>query len=443
MARFRLTVEVGSARAPARRPLRRPARPSRISALGRLVGSVDLPWRQIRLAGLIATALLVAISAWDYLQPVPQVTASSFGPTQSAVAGASPSVPWPDVGSAAIGASSLGLIATSGAAAPAPIASLAKVMTALIILTDKPMAPGETGPTIVITDQDVATYIADKADQQSVVPVELGERLNEFEGLEALLVGSGNNIAVTLARWDAGSVTAFVGRMNDRAGQLHLAHTTFAETAGVSVQTVSTPGDMVLLGAAAMQQQVFAQIVDLPQSVLPVAGIVYNVNSALGESGIIGIKTGFGLNLGANFLFAAAASVDAKQVTLLGCVMGQPTLDAAFKAAEDLIAVMKSNVHVRSVVVRSGAVGEYRTGWGSRTGIAATDTVSLVEWPGMNLRRELDAPALAVDHHVPAGVSAGRMRITLGDQEYSVPLVTTGALDPPELVWRLWRISLG
>lgn len=443
MARFRLTVEVGSARAPARRPLRRPARPSRIGALGRRIGSIDLPSRQLRIAGLIGAALLVAITAWDYLQPLPQVTASSFSPSQSAVPGAAPSLPWPAAGSAAIGASSLGLISTSGDVAATPVASLAKVMTALVILTDKPMAPGETGPTIVITDQDVATYIADKADQQSVVAVESGERLNEFEALEGLLVGSGNNIAETLARWDLGSVPTFVARMNEHATQLHMTHTTFAETAGVSVQTVSTPGDMVLLAAAAMQQPVFAQIVALPQSVLPVAGTVYNVNSALGESGIVGIKTGFGLNLGANFLFAAAATVDGQQVTLLGCVLGQPTLDSAFKAAEDLIAVMKSNLRVVAVTVRSRAVGEYRTGWGSRTDIVATDTVNLVEWPGMKLGQELDAPAVLVDHHVPDGISAGHMSISLGDQRYSVPLVTTSALDPPELVWRLWRISLG
>src|SRR6202022_3063452 len=130
-----------------------------------------------------------------------------------------------------------------------------------------------------------------------------GETLTELEALEALLIPSANNIAETLARWDAGTVAAFVTKMNQHAADLHLAHTTFADPAGVSLQTVSTPSDLLLLGMAAMKDGVLAQIVGLPQATLPVAGTVYNVNAALGQSGIIGIKTGSGLNVGAHLLF--------------------------------------------------------------------------------------------------------------------------------------------
>ncbi|HSS59895.1 MAG TPA: hypothetical protein VLK30_00365 [Candidatus Limnocylindrales bacterium] len=385
---------------------------------------------------------LVAIGIWDYLQPVPAVAATGVGPVQYVVPGTAPGLPWPGLGSAAVGASDLGLIAASGDVAPTPAASVAKVMTALVVLDDKPLALGATGPTLIITDQDVATYLADAAGQQSVVPVSAGERLSEYEALEALLIPSGNNIAETLARWDAGSLSAFVGKMNQRAAALHLSHTTFAEPAGVSVQTVSTPSDLVAIGIAAMQQDVLAQIVNRPQATLPVAGTVYNVNSALGQSGIIGIKTGSGLSLGANFLFAAAATIDGQSLTLFGCVMGQPTLDAAFKAAEDLIAGMKAALRVRKVVGRGGVVGEYRTPWGSRVDLVSTTDVTLVEWPGMTVRQTLDAPTLAVDAPVAGGSSAGKLHIVLGDQQVDVPLVTAGSLEPPGITWRLWRISL-
>ena len=114
------------------------------------------------------------------------------------------------------------------------------------------------------------------------------------------------------------------------------------------------------MGMVLMQQEVLAQIVGLAQTTLPVAGTVYNVNSALGQSGIIGIKTGSGLNFGANFLFAAAATVDGQQVTLYGCVMGQPTLDAAFSEAEALIGTMQSALRVRQVIARNDVVGASR-----------------------------------------------------------------------------------
>jgi D-alanyl-D-alanine carboxypeptidase (penicillin-binding protein 5/6) len=438
MARFRLTVEVGAARGAARRTLRRPGSPARPSSVRR---AIPIPAPLLRRFGLGAALLVLAVSTWDYVQPINAVAATIAGPAQYSVPGISPSLPWPDVGSAAVGASGLGLIATSGDAAPTPMASVAKVMTALVVLADKPMALGDTGPTLTITDQDVALYKADAADQQSVVKVVAGEQLNEFQALEGLLVGSGNNIAETLARWDAGSVIAFVTRMNQEASRLHLAHTTFADTAGVSVQTVSTPSDLVALGIAAMQKEVLAQIVNLPQATLPVAGTVYNVNSALGASGIIGIKTGFGLGLGANFLFAAAATVDGQRITLFGCSMGQPTLDAAFKSAQALIDAMKPALHVRRVVARDGPVGAYATAWGSHTDIVATADVTLIEWPGMKVRQQLAAPAVMVDSPVPGGTPAGHLQIGLGDQQFTIPLVTASRLDPPGITWRLWRVG--
>src|SRR5207244_991294 len=83
-----------------------------------------------------------------------------------------------------------------------------------------------------------------------------------------------------------------------------------ADTSGASASSVSTPTDLTTLGMVAMQNEVFAQVVALGQANLPVAGTVYNVNGLLGQGGIVGIKTGSGLNTGANFLFAANVTVD-------------------------------------------------------------------------------------------------------------------------------------
>jgi D-alanyl-D-alanine carboxypeptidase (penicillin-binding protein 5/6) len=396
----------------------------------------------MRRIGLLAIVLLAALGTWNFLRPIPAAAATSAGPAQSTITGAPPSLPWPAVGTAAVGVSGLGLIAASNDASPAPMASVAKVMTALVLLADKPLAKGELGPVLTITEQDVATYISDRNQLQSVVPVAAGERLNEFEALQALLVPSGNNIAETLARWDAGSVPAFVDKMNQRAIALHLTRTKFADPAGVSTQTVSTASDLLALGIAAMQQPALAEIVNLPQTTLPVAGTVYNVNAALGRSGIIGIKTGSGLNSGANFLFAATATVDGNEVTLFGCVMGQPTLDASFKAAEALIGAMQAGLTVRQVIKRNEVVGTYVTAWGSRSDLLATVDVTLVEWPGMILKERLDASTLVVDRPVAGGLPAGQLHVSLGDQQSDVPLVTGSSLDPPGLPWRLLRISL-
>jgi serine-type D-Ala-D-Ala carboxypeptidase (penicillin-binding protein 5/6) len=390
---------------------------------------------------LVLVVVLAVGAVANYFRPLPAITAFASFPTSTTIPGTPPAIPWPANGSAAIGVSGLGFIASSGNEQPAPSASVTKVMTALLVLEGKPLKKGETGPSITITDTDVQTYKADAADQQSVVAVSAGEQLTEFQALQALLIPSGNNIADTLARWDGSSLDLFVVKMNARAKELHLTHTTFADASGVSPKNVSTPSDLMALGMVAFKQEVLAQIVGQQQAILPVAGVVYNVDYALGQSGIIGIKTGSGLDLGANFLFAGAATVDSHTITLFGCVMGQPTLDLAFNAAKALIASMQSSLHVRRIVSLQQSVGAYGAPWGSQTEIVSTVDVDLVEWPGMVLRQRLDAHSIVVDKSVPAGTAEGTEHMALGDYSLDVPLVTAGPLYPPGRLWRLTRLT--
>jgi D-alanyl-D-alanine carboxypeptidase (penicillin-binding protein 5/6) len=256
-----------------------------------------------------------------------------------------------------------------------------------------------------------------------------------------MLIPSANNFAELLARWDAASIDAFVAKMNARALALHMTHTTFADSSGASAGTVSTPTDLIALGVVAMKQDVFAQIVGMGQAVLPVAGTVYNVDGVLGQSGIIGIKTGSGLSLGANFLFAASVTVDGHQIVIFGCVMGQATLDRAFAAAKVLIGALQPALHVRRVIERNETVATYVTPWGEQTDLVSSVAVDLVEWPGMVLRQRLDARAIVVDHPLAAGTVEGSEHVVLGDYRLDVPLVTADPLYPPGRFWRLTRLS--
>jgi len=373
-----------------------------------------------------------------FIRPIPAVPATGSVETSTTTSGTAPTLPWPRPGAAAVAVSSLGFIATSGNEKPTPAASVAKVMTALVVIEDKPLKKGEDGPTVVITDADVQEYQADNAAKQSVVEVRAGEQLTELQSLEALLIPSGNNIAFTLANWDAGSATAFVAKMNKRAKELGMTHTKFADAAGASDQTVSTPTDLLALGMKAMKQDVLAQIVAMTDAKLPVAGTVYNVDYALGEAGIIGIKTGSGF--GANFLFAASVTVSGFTITIYGCVMGLPTLDGAFAAAKALIYAMQPQLRIVRALSKYVAVGSYELPWGGRSDLLSTTNVDLVEWPGMILRQSVRAPALTIKDPIPRGTKAGVLNIVLGDYNLDVPLTTSDAIYPPGRFWRLTRI---
>ena len=393
----------------------------------------------LRTAAVVGLALVAAPAADNLSRTVPQASAAQVV-EGTRVEGVAPALPWPVGAQAAVGASGLGVLAVSGATRPLPTASVAKVMTALVIVADKPLKAGEQGPTLTITDQDVQTYETDKAQQQSVVLVQAGEQLSEFQALQGLLIPSGNNLAETLGRWDAGSVQAFVDKMNARAKKMGLTKTKFSDPAGVSPQTVSTAGELTMLGIAAMHEPALAQIVRMPQAQLPVAGKVYNVNAVLGQAGIVGIKTGSGLSLGANFLFAAQIIIKNFTVTIYGCVLGQPTLAIAFNTAKALVTALTSVLTVKKEITKNQLVGSYLTPWAARTDLIATEDVDLVEWPGMILRHRLDAPSLYIDKPLKAGMAAGSLHLVLGDYKLDVPLVTDSGLYPPGRVWRVTRL---
>jgi D-alanyl-D-alanine carboxypeptidase (penicillin-binding protein 5/6) len=390
--------------------------------------------------GALALVVIAALLAWNYLRPIPVAAATAGLPAQTIIAGTPPTLPWPSTGSAAVGVSGLGAIATSGNEQPIPMASVAKVMTALVVLTDMPLHPGESGSSLTMSQQDVDTYNTDSAQGQSAVVVSAGESLTELQLLQGMLIPSANNFAEMLARWDATTVSAFVDRMNQRAKALGLTSTRFADPAGISPQTVSTPTDLMRLGMAAMKDPVFASIVKQPQVSLPVAGVRYNVDAVIGKSGIVGIKTGSGLQTGANFLFAASVAVSSHPVTIFGCVMGQPTLAIAFDRAEKLIAAVQSGLSVKQALARNQAVGHYDTAWDEHSDLVSSADVLLVEWPGMVLREQLIAPKLSVDQPISPGTSEGTLRIILGDYDLSVALLTATQLYPPGRLWRITRL---
>jgi D-alanyl-D-alanine carboxypeptidase (penicillin-binding protein 5/6) len=390
--------------------------------------------------GIVLLVVVLGLATWNYLRPIPDVAASGGPPASEVIAGTAPAMPWPSRGSAAVGVQSLGFVASSGNEQPIPAASVAKVMTALVILEDKPLSKNDPGPTVTITDADVQSYNADFANKESVARVLAGEQITELQLLQGILIPSANNLSETLARWDAGSIDAFVAKMNARAAALHLTHTKFADTSGANPATVSTPSDLMSLGMTAMKQDVFAEVVGTASADLPVAGTVYNVNAVLGQSGIVGIKTGSGLNTGANFLFAATISVDGIPITFFGCVMGQPTLADTFAAAKNLIGAMQSALHVRKVLVKNQTVATYITPWGAQTDLVSTVDVELIEWPGMVLRQRLDAHALVLDNPLPAGTQEGTEHMVLGDYNLDVPLVTADPMYPPGRFWRLTRL---
>jgi serine-type D-Ala-D-Ala carboxypeptidase (penicillin-binding protein 5/6) len=244
---------------------------------------------------------------------------------------------WPAYGQAAVILTGQPRIHAGPNQHAAPIASVAKVMTAYLVLRDHPLRPGQDGPTITLSDADVADTYRRAGQHESVVPVAAGEQLTERQALQALLVPSANNIAAVLARWDAGSEDRFVARMNATARSLGMTQTRYTDPSGYDDATVSTAADQVRIVDRAMRLPVFASIVATPSATLPVAGTVHNTNTLLGHDGFVGVKTGSDDAAGGCFAFQAIRWIDGRRTTITGVVLGQPGDDqvAAGLAAAD------------------------------------------------------------------------------------------------------------
>jgi serine-type D-Ala-D-Ala carboxypeptidase (penicillin-binding protein 5/6) len=391
---------------------------------------------------LVLLLVLIGVAAgYQWSRPVPSPV---FHPALSdsvQLPGTSPKLPWPTTGSAALTMEGVGSLGTVGSDQPVPIASITKVMTAYVVLQDHPLSVGATGPAIPVDAATIAAYQTGLATQQSVVKVEAGESLTELQALQGLLIPSGNNLAVLLADWDAGGTAAFIAKMNSTAQKLGLTSTQFVDVSGLDPGSKSTAGDLIRLAQAAMALPAFAGVVDMGQATLPVAGLVYNFDYALGHDGIIGIKTGTDSAAGGCFLFEAQSTVDGKKETLVGAVLGQRTsspITAVLDAAEDLSQAAFAAMTQLPVVPQGQLLGRVVTKWGTSVKVSALDAPTIVGWPGLTVPAQLAVDSLP--SVVDAGTRVGVLKIDLGGDAVDVALGASGPLKGPSAIWRLTRL---
>jgi D-alanyl-D-alanine carboxypeptidase (penicillin-binding protein 5/6) len=396
--------------------------------------------KRLRWLGLGALLLVAVALVVNEFRPVGAVLALQTVGASTAAQGAAVPVPWPSTGQAAIGGEDNGALASSPNAQPRPIASVAKVMTALVALDEKPLKEGEQGPVIPITADDVTGFQQEKANGESVVQVQAGEQLTEYQALQGLLIPSGNNVAAIIARWASGSTDAHVQRMNARAKALGLSHTTFTDVSGLSEKTVSVPADLVRLGQEALKNPVIANVVQQEQAVLPVAGTLPNVNYALGQEGIFGIKTGNITAGGAIYLFAGNVQLSSgTKIYLVGAVQGLSTLDGAFNAAKTLLRAARTSLETLHVVSKNQTVGRYDLPWGGGSDVVATQDLDVLVWAGTVVRTALRADAASPP--VSPRTTVGSLHVTAGDAVFDLPVANADQLDPPGRLARLTRVT--
>jgi serine-type D-Ala-D-Ala endopeptidase (penicillin-binding protein 7) len=169
-----------------------------------------------------------------------------------------------------------------------PIASLTKLLTAMVVL-DAKQDPSEK---LRITSDDVDTL------KHSRSKVRVGTQMSRQAALEMALISSENRAASALARHFPGGEAGFVKAVNAKVRALGLRRTTIAEATGLSPANTSTASEMAVITAAAARYREIERITSVKKAKVPVDGRtreLRNTNRLVGAKGwnIRVSKTGY------------------------------------------------------------------------------------------------------------------------------------------------------
>lgn len=371
-----------------------------------------------------------------YTRPLPPVNAQKVGiplpPTQNV------NLQWPGYGQAAIAADGFGLLANHGNQTPAPTASTAKVIAALAILKQKPFSDPGSSPILSLDYQDVGIYNDFYSRGGSVVAVQEGEKISEYQALQALLLPSANNMADSLVRWAFGSVDNYVTYANQMVAKLGMNNTRVADASGFSQDTKSTASDLVTLAQIAMKEPIIAQIVSQKEASIPVEGTIKNTNWLLGQEGVVGLKTGNTDEAGGCFILAATHNLaQDKTVSIVSAVMGAPTLAIAMNDSLALLKSSYSGFQTIQVLKKSQPVATYQSAWGSTASAVLTADLTVVSWVG----RPITSKTILHDVTLPLnnGQPAADVKLNMNDSEQTINAYLNQPIKGPSLWWRLTR----
>jgi D-alanyl-D-alanine carboxypeptidase (penicillin-binding protein 5/6) len=306
-----------------------------------------------------------------------------------------------------------------------PVASLTKLMTALLVLERE---AGRLDRTIRIHPDAVF----DRGDYGggSTLGLRSGERVSIRGLLTGLLLGSANDAAEALAIEEAGSVSAFVQDMNARAKVMGMSRTKFASPHGLDDRGRSSAGDLMRLLRVASKDPTFRALIGRRFAVVRSDSVrprrIQNRNVMLWlYPGASGVKTGY--TEGSGFCLIATARRGGKElaVVLLG---GR---DEVFSDAAALLNHGFAAYERRTVVEEGEPLGSLRVRGGEVPVVAGEQLDALVGVEaGGAIERTLSASPGAA-YPPPSGSVVGTLRVTSSGTSLGKVTVLVANLEPP------------
>lgn len=382
------------------------------------------------------TVIIPVALIFNFLRPLPPAKVVIY-PISNQANGKIANLKWPNESSqAALGAEGFGLLETHGEQSPIATASIAKVITALCVLQKHPLKIGEAGPLITISEVDYDFYQNQVVNGGSLAPVYIGQKIDEYSALQALMLPSANNMADTLAVWAFGNMESYHKFAKQYVASLGMNQTVIeSDASGYDPGTKSTAADLVRLGLAAAKNPVLMEIASQKTFYWPGAGVLNNYNRLLGENGIDGLKTGNNSeNLG-GLLFTQQIKAENQSLRVIGVVMGAPNLSTALNESSELAATTQPKFV--SYMTAKTPAGYAQTKWGSRAILAEQPIGKIVYYQNQPLSRQSQTKSTTSTNR---DEQIGTFTYKSGNQEKVTKIIVKEPATAPSFWWRLMRI---
>ncbi len=250
-----------------------------------------------------------------------------------------------------------------------PLASLSKMMTFLIAL--EAIENKEVNKNDIITiDKDIAKV------KGSSYHLKVGEKVPLYELMKGLMIVSGNDASIAIAKHISKDVNTFVQRMNDKAKELGMANTTFVNPNGLPIydlqnpkalpkENISTARDIAKLGKYMFDnyEKEVVSITDMQTYSYPEREFKKNNTNAL--LGIIpavdGIKTGYTGNAGYCLAFSMVVDKDKNNEIrhrMIGVVLGANHKEKRTSASLSILKYGKENFSTKRVIKKDQLIGK-------------------------------------------------------------------------------------
>lgn len=326
-------------------------------------------------------------------------------------------------------------IAVGGSAEALPMASIAKVVTALVVLDARPITDG-AGPTITLSTADYQSYLDYTAQGSRSLAVFQGETWSEHEMLQAMLLGSSNNHADSLARWAFGSVDAYVEAANTWLAARGFTGTRVVDATGLDAESVGTGTDLARLAALAATDPVVSDIIAHPASALAGRRGVENKTAFLADEGVVGISNSYTDAAGRCLLFTANVVSGESTFVFAGAIVGEPDEDTLEADVAALMASARAGVAELPLLASGAAYASFDTTWGETASAVVGVPKTAVGWQAV----ATGDPEVTVEQFATArkGETIGRVQVQTGDgSTVSSPLELDATIRDPGAGWRL------